>query len=182
MPAELRLRIEAGPEVMAALAARKEAVAVAVKRALSDSVNLVHRKITLNLTGAVLRVQTGRLRQSMQTFIAVDGLSATVGTNVEYARIHEFGGTTRPHEIRPRGIALAWPMAFIGFGAAKMTKSGRLAKRQPKGARIQFAKVVHHPGAVVPARPYMRPALEDSRGDIERFFVSRILAALRRRD
>lgn len=149
---ELRLRLEAGPEVMAALAARRESVTAAARRALSDSVMLVHRKITLNLTGAVLRVKTGRLRQSMQTFLSDD--SGGVGTNVEYARIHELGGTIPPHEIRPRrGAAL-----FFG---------GRFASR------------VMHPGATIPARPYMRPALEDSRDDIQKIFVSRLSAALK---
>lgn len=147
MPAELRLRIEAGPEVMAALAARAESVNAAARRALSDSLMLVHRKITLNLTGAVLRVKTGRLRQSMQTFVEADGSRGIVGTNVEYARIHELGGTIRPHKI---------PVPTR------------------KGLRI-----VQHPGATVPARPYMRPALEDSVSDIRRIFVTRLLAALK---
>lgn len=151
---ELRLRIEGGPEAMAALAARRESVAAAIRRALSDSVMLVHRKITLNISGAVLRVKTGRLRQSMQTFVAGDGSRGGVGTNVEYARIHEFGGTTPPHEIRPRR------MAALFFG-------GRFASR------------AQHPGATVPARPYMRPALEDSRDDIQKIFVSRLSAALK---
>lgn len=149
---ELRLRLEAGPEAMAALAARRQSVTAAARRALSDSVMLVHWKITLNLTGAVLRVKTGRLRQSMQIQVFED--SAVIGTNVEYARIHEFGGTTPPHEIRPRrGKAL-----FFG---------GR------------FAAHVVHPRATVPARPYMRPALEDSREDIHKIFVSRLSAALK---
>lgn len=154
MPAELRLRIEAGPEVMAALAARRESVSTSLKRALSDSIDFLHRKITLNLSGAVLRVDTNHLRGSMQTFMAGDELSGGVGTNVEYARIHEIGGTTRPHEIRPRHVKA------LAFG-------GRLAA------------VVRHPGATIPARPYMRPALEDSREDIKKIFVSRIFAALK---
>lgn len=31
-----------------------------------------------------------------------DATSAVVGTNVKYAAIHQFGGQTRAHEIRPR--------------------------------------------------------------------------------
>ena len=154
MPAELRLRIEGGPEVMAALAARAEAVSVASRRALSDSLMLVHRKISLNLTGAVLRVQTGRLRQSMQTFVEGDGSRGVVGTNVEYARIHEFGGTIPAHEIRPRHAKALF------FGG-------------------RFASSVKHPGATVPARPYMRPALQDSVSNIRRIFMSRLSAALK---
>ncbi len=179
---ELRLRLEAGPEAMAALAARAGRVTAAVKRALSDSVNLVHRKITLNISGAVLRVKTGRLRQSMQTFVAGDGSSGGVGTNVEYARIHEFGGQTRPHDILP---TRAGALRFVGsrfIGPIKMTKKGKIARVKNAGAAgsgIVFAGGVLHPGSNIPARPYMRPALEDSREDINRIFVSRLAAALK---
>ena len=55
---------------------------------------------------------------------------AVVGTNVEYAAIHNFGGQTAPHTILPKnGKALK-------FG-------GRFAKR------------VNHPGSKIPARPFM---------------------------
>lgn len=152
MPAELRLRIDGLPHVVAALQAKAQGVNVASKKALQESVNLVHRKITLNISGAVLRVKTGRLRQSMQTFVS--DTQGIVGTNVEYARLHEEGGVISPHEIRPRhGRSLY-------FG-------GRFAAR------------VMHPGATIPARPYMRPALEDSKADIQRIFVTRLSAALR---
>jgi phage gpG-like protein len=163
MPAELRLRIEAGPEVMAVLAARAEAVNAASRRALSDSLQLVHRKITLNLTGRVLRVQTGRLRQSLQTFMSVDGTRGTIGTNVEYAAIHEFGGVTRPHSI------------------LVATRKGRLSSTARAGKNLKTFgfRIIDHPGATIPARPYMRPALEDSRDDISELFVTRILRALK---
>ena len=45
------------------------------------------------LSGQVLKVQTGRLRRSINFRVteSATGVQATVGTNVEYARIHEFG-------------------------------------------------------------------------------------------
>ena len=45
------------------------------------------------LSGQVLKVQTGRLRRSINYRITESetGIEAKVGTNVEYARIHEFG-------------------------------------------------------------------------------------------
>ncbi len=61
-----------------------------------------------------------------------------VGTNVKYAAIHQFGGKTRPHEIRPRRKkALAWP------GGAHPVK------------------VVKHPGSEIPARPFLGLSEED---------------------
>lgn len=55
----------------------------------------------------------------------------TVGTNMVYAAIHQFGGRTRPHEIRPRKLN----------GALKFGKV--------------FAKRVSHPGSLMPARPFL---------------------------
>lgn len=56
--------------------------------------------------------------------------SATVGTNVVYAAIHQFGGTTKPHVIEPR---FKKALAFGGI----------------------FAKRVNHPGSRIPARPFL---------------------------
>lgn len=53
------------------------------------------------LTGQVLHVRTGRLRRSINTRIRETSTSVVgqVGTNVPYARVHEYGGvvTVREH-------------------------------------------------------------------------------------
>jgi phage virion morphogenesis protein len=55
-----------------------------------------------------------------------------IGTNRIYGAIHQFGGTTAAHVIKPvRGKALAWPGA-----------------RHP-------ARAVNHPGSEIPARPFL---------------------------
>lgn len=65
---------------------------------------------------------------------------AMIGTNVPYAAIHQFGGKTKPHVIRPKnGKALA----FNGL----------------------VFKKVNHPGSDIPARPYL-PI--DERGFLQR--------------
>jgi phage virion morphogenesis protein len=72
--------------------------------------------------------ETGRLRGSIQ---ADSGMTwARVGTNEPYARIHQLGGKTRPHVIKPRN------KKALAFG-------GRVVKS------------VNHPGSEIPARPYM---------------------------
>ena len=81
---------------------------------------------------------TGRLRDSITRVVGDDVLQ--VGTNVKYGGIHQFGGKTKPHEIRPRRKkALAWPGA-----------------RHP-------VKSVKHPGSRVPARPYLGVSPADRR-------------------
>ncbi|CAH0445493.1 hypothetical protein LMG10661_01711 [Ralstonia syzygii subsp. syzygii] len=71
---------------------------------------------------------SGRLASSMTPFS--DRNTAGVGTNVVYARILHFGGTTRPHEIRPK---YKKALAFNGI----------------------MRKVVKHPGSKFVARPFM---------------------------
>lgn len=61
--------------------------------------------------------------------------SVSIGTNKVYAAIHQFGGKTSAHIIKPkRGKALRW------VGA---------------GGRVFFAKQINHPGSVIPARPFL---------------------------
>ena len=73
---------------------------------------------------------SGRLAASIVS--RADASQAVVGTNVAYAAIHQFGGTTRPHVIvAKRKKALAW------------ATGGHPVKK------------VNHPGSKIPARPFL---------------------------
>jgi len=78
---------------------------------------------------------TGRLKSSIVRYY--DQSSATVGTNVVYAAIHQLGGKTPPHTIR-----------------AKNAKALHFGNR--------FVKSVRHPGSKIPARPFLDMTEEDS--------------------
>lgn len=81
-------------------------------------------------SGGQTLINTSRLRNSIN--YRADRDSVEVGTNVTYAAIHQLGGQTSPHVIRPKnGKALYWP------GAAHPVKS------------------VNHPGSKIPARPFL---------------------------
>lgn len=71
---------------------------------------------------------SGRLAASIGT--SYDDTTARVGTNLVYARIHQFGGTTKAHVIRAKN---------------------KKALYTPFGPRKQ----VNHPGSVIPARPFL---------------------------
>ncbi|WP_158780715.1 phage virion morphogenesis protein [Pantoea sp. BAV 3049] len=77
---------------------------------------------------------TGRLHNSIQPWS--DNDRAVVGTNVVYARIHQMGGQTRPHVIRPRNKKALY---FNG----------------------RFAGKVNHPGSKIDARPFLSLTDED---------------------
>ena len=101
-----------------------------------------------------LRVRSNRLRSSLRASRATitgDGIQSAIGSNVEYAAILEFGGTTAPHVILPkRKKALA-------FGGKCYGK-------------------VNHPGSRIEGRHYVRRGIEDRLGDYTSAFTKTIFA------
>jgi phage gpG-like protein len=112
-----------------------QGVARAVTRLGLEMERLVKQK----LSGEVLNVRTGVLRSSINTQVkqSATEVTATVGTNVKYARAHEFGV---PHswEIRP---VKARALAF-----------------QVNGQSIFAMRVTHPP---LPERSFLRSALRE---------------------
>jgi phage gpG-like protein len=76
-----------------------------------------------------LLVGRGTLRRTI-TFNAFPDGSVIIGSNLVYSRIHQEGGTTKAHDIKPRNKKA---LRFKGI----------------------CRKLVHHPGSVIPARPYL---------------------------
>lgn len=111
--------------------------------------NLQRHIVADKLQGQVLNHRSGALGRSIQQQVTTEG-DVTEGRvyssgDVKYAAIHEFGGTTPPHDIFPtNGDALAFMM----------------------GGNQVFAKVVHHPGSRIPERSYMRSGLFDMSEEI----------------
>lgn len=111
------------------------------------------------LSGQVLRNRTGTLRRSINYRVNAAGNSVigSVGTNLEYAAIHEYGGQTKPHEILP--------------------KNAKALKFQLGGKTI-FAKSVKHPGSKMPVRSFLRSALQDMEQKIRAKIEADVKAAL----
>ncbi|RBP15873.1 bacteriophage HK97-gp10 putative tail-component [Roseiarcus fermentans] len=127
----------------AALRAALAAKAVELAAALADRVR------TDKLSGGVLNVRSGALRDSIAAEVSTDGdgVAASVAStgDVKYAAIQEYGGKTAAHEILP---AKAQALAFVVGGA------------------LRFARKVEHPGSVIPERSYLRATLDEMSGDI----------------
>jgi len=114
---------------------------------------------------------TGRLKRSIiqgRPYSKAGGNRAIdVGTNVEYARIQEFGGKIPPHVIRPRvksALAFKWANAPSGM------KPG-------KGGKFVFLSV-NHPGSIIKAQPYLRPAITESQSDVKTIIGKAILGSM----
>ena len=132
---DLAARFQALPRaVQAALHAKAETLAQALKA------HVVQDK----LSGQVLQVRTGALRDSIAAEVSGDGGRIQVGLfsrgDVRYAAIQEYGGRTPAHDIVPNK---AKALAFLA------------------GGHLVFARIVHHPGSTIPARPYLGPALAE---------------------
>lgn len=69
-----------------------------------ETIALQSHVVEHKLSGQVLHVRSGTLRRSITYAIDESDLAitGTVGTNLEYAAIHEYGGTINVPEIRPR--------------------------------------------------------------------------------
>lgn len=101
------------------------------------------------LTGQVLKNRTGRLRRSINHSVTSSGqaIVGTVGTNVSYARVHEFGFTgAQSVRAHVRTIKQAWGKPI---------------------AATQINVKTHARTVKIPARSFLRSALNDQRTSIK---------------
>jgi HK97 gp10 family phage protein len=131
-------------------------VAAALRRAVeAEAIKLTAYVKEQKLSGQVLNMQTGTLQRSIDYQLQDDGdrIAASVGTNLIYAAIHEYGGTTRTHVIEARNVkALAFQMS----------------------GQDVFCKRVNHPGSHMPERSFLRSALSENADSIKAAIVQAV--------
>ena len=123
-------------------------LAKATLRGLEKARNYTKRR----LTGEVLHVQTGRLRNSIAIDVERNGskIIGAMGTNVVYGKFWELGFTVPAYTIVPREKrALHF---FIG-------------------SKEIFAKSVQMPARTVKARPFLKPSLLEAVPDFEQYWA-----------
>lgn len=110
--------------------------------ALTKTGKVSNARFEKKVRGAKILQSSGALLSSISQ--QSDASSAQVGSKLKYAAIHQFGGKTAAHVIRPRRKkALAWA-----------------AGRHP-------VKSVNHPGSVIPARPFLHLTAGDEQKIIQ---------------
>jgi len=113
-------------------------VAVRMADAVSEGAEALRDAVRGKLSGDVLNVRSGTLRDSIR--IETDGEGARIVSDAPYARIQEYGGRIEIPEIAPVAAkVLAFPFA----------------------GKLVFAAHTKAHAVEIPARPYMRPALDD---------------------
>jgi phage gpG-like protein len=144
------------------------------------------------LAGQVLHRRTGKLARSILGTMESNASSvdAIVGTKTEYARIQELGGTvtagktsqwlTIPLEAALTGAAVMkypkardYPNTFFKRGAASGGKN--LILWQKLAANKIVSLFLLRKSVNIPARPYMKPSLQEMKAEI----IERMNAGIR---
>ncbi|MEN9885530.1 MAG: hypothetical protein RL758_108 [Pseudomonadota bacterium] len=135
------------------------------------------------LSGNPLKVQTGRLRRSINYRMTdtETGVEARVGTNVEYARIHEFGfnGTVNVKEsIRNKKLTVKVRGQATYDKNGKM-RLGRLRKMELIGDA--YTVRAHTRRVNMPARSFLRSSMNEMRSEIKSRVAQAVGNALAKR-
>ena len=94
-------------------------------------------------------------------------LQVIIGTAIEYAAIHEFGGTIVPKRAR----YLAIP---VGSYTGSPLEHGDLQMRETRGGNLVMVdgagnvQYVLKTSVTIPARPYLRPAADEHQDEVAR--------------
>lgn len=120
------------------------------------------------LSGQVLHVRTGNLRNSVNSQFREEGgqFVGTVGTAIAYAAIHEFGGTIQRH--MQAGVARLRTNAkgeLLRQGEGRLANLAVFAKASHKRVR-EVPYEARDYTIVMPMRSFLRSSLREQRDNI----------------
>ena len=152
---ELDATLEGMEETIAGFRAAPGSVQVSMVRVVMRLAIMLQRHVKARkLTGQVLNVQSGTLRRSITYRVLNTGQTVygIVGTNVKYARIHEYGGTvTISEQVRTVKLKSTVPEALKGMVYAGDTfRTNTIRKHTAK----------------YPERSFLRSSLKEMMPDI----------------
>jgi phage gpG-like protein len=151
----LFIKVTGTEETLRGLDKRQHALRAATVKSLRLASEVVLRRATENVRGKVLNVDRGALWQRLSYHIFADQGISKIGSPVVYAPAHEFG-TTIQH---PGGTAYYFDER----------KNRTVFLSNEKAGAHNFPRTKPH-AVPMPARPWLRPALADSKADIEAIF------------
>lgn len=138
-------------------------------------------------------VDTGRLRNSIagQSERVVGGVRGTIGTNVKYARIHEYGGTIRPRNARALAIPITpqakrLSIAMSATGLSSLRQFSDMYVRQRDGRAFLHSRsqrnvvFVLKRSVKIREKAYLRIGLKQAVPRIAALFQAAAGRALRR--
>ena len=150
----------------------------ALRAGLSAAANVIEGAAKINIREQGL-IDTGNLLNgTMATEPEVNGGSGHVYVIVvaEYGRIHEYGGTIVPRSAKALAIPLNEAARRVGSPRAYPTKLHvQWAKGAESGVLADEAGVAQYAlvrSVTIPARPYLRPAIDGHQTEIGQAFAA----------
>lgn len=143
----IRIDVQGVPETMSRVDRLTQLPAALKDTVTAETFELQRTVVEDKLSGQVLHARSGNLRRSITARVEDEpnGTRGIVGTNLVYARIHEFGGVIHvPPMVPVRAKALHWI----------------------QDGRDVFAKSTRAHDVTMPERSYLRSALADRRDAI----------------
>lgn len=134
------------------------------------------RRVKANrLTGQSLKVQTGRLRRSINYRFEETGdtMKGSVGTNVVYGAFWELGPKKTIVSVRAHVRRMEARSTYLLKKAG--AKAGKLAAQG-----VQFVSA-HQRTVKVQARPFLKPELDSMRAEIKQRLTAAALGGIRGR-
>ena len=153
---EIKVTVAGLQPLMAMMSRAPELVTEEITKAMKQS--------TLTIEGEAKQLvphKTGSLRRSLVSQVRplLSGVEGLVGTNIQYGPYVEIGTGIYGPEKRPITPKTAKVLAFKG-----------------QDGQMIFRKNVRG----MPARPYLKPAFEESKARVEEFFRQALKRVLRR--
>lgn len=113
-------------------------------------------------------IKTRTMSRSVHSVViesSVNRAAVQVGTNLEYAAIHEYGGVIHPKNSKylaiPVGTYTGSPRRHPDL-KVRVTNNGNLVMVSA-GGEVQY---VLKQSVTIPARPYMRPAYDEQKQEV----------------
>jgi len=156
------------PQFQAQLAALGDAAAQALGDAALAGATVIQKHTQRNIRAQGL-IDTSNYVNSWYTFpVSASGTQAeaATGTPVVYGPIHEFGGVIRPRNA----VFLAIPVTKEMQGSPRQYD---LAVAQTRGGqyvlvdRAGTVRYLLRQAVTIPARPHLRPAIDENTAEIE---------------
>ena len=164
------LRIEGAEKLMKALD-KLVMTPDQLRKLLHNSARMIKKDAVANVSNRILHRRSGNLATNIKIDDSeLDRLTVRVGVGktAAYGAAHEFGAKTKPHDIYPRfKKVLAWKSV-----GGRFTKGGKIElffggkSKAAKTLGYTYARHVHHPGSVIPKRPWLMPAYESNKDKI----------------
>lgn len=171
-------RIDGDREIVEYLERNPEMLRAALKVGIGRAVLRLQREVKENkLDGQVLRRISSRLERSINTKVAdsADGVEGTVGTNVEYARPHEFGFkgvvTVREHLRKVKEGSR--------FNVRNARQGPREALREAVASSRKVMVRAHDRHVDMPERSFLRSALRDLAPALQAEVNAAVITALK---